>query len=365
MRKMLQVLLGAVLLHLAATSVLAEDLKLDFIWPDRIGLSRIAIVKIIGLDTAVATGTPRLTDFVLYLDGHAVATGADRGLTNTANNEIGFVLTRTSANRAAWMALLGSPSAWEKSVQVDVGVSGKSVLPTASGKPVTATLIVVDPRGLIVGCVLLLGLAAGLVIMGASSDLLRDNQPFDFGGAVGPNNNTLRRTFSLAQVQMAWWLALVLGAYIFLYWITGDFNTLTEQALILLGIGTGTALGAGMVEATKTDPVSKEFQDLVKQIADQKAAKATDAALQPLLDRRDALAPKLASTNFFTDILTDSGGISLHRAQMVGWTIVIGFVFIMEVYRNLALPAFDATILALLGISAGSYLGFKIPEHPY
>jgi hypothetical protein len=30
----------------------------------------------------------------------------------------------------------------------------------------------------------------------------------------------------------------------------------------------------------------------------------------------------------------------------------------------LTLPPFDTTILALIGISGGTYLGFKIPEQP-
>jgi hypothetical protein len=37
-------------------------------------------------------------------------------------------------------------------------------------------------------------------------------------------------------------------------------------------------------------------------------------------------------------------------------------IFILQVYANLAMPTFSESLLALLGISAGTYLGLKIPE---
>jgi hypothetical protein len=36
--------------------------------------------------------------------------------------------------------------------------------------------------------------------------------------------------------------------------------------------------------------------------------------------------------------------------------------FIVTVWRSFAMADFDATMLALLGISSGTYLGFKFPE---
>ncbi len=47
---------------------------------------------------------------------------------------------------------------------------------------------------------------------------------------------------------------------------------------------------------------------------------------------------------------------------MLLWTVSLGLVFIVGVYQKLAMPEFDATLLALMGISSGVYLGFKIPE---
>ena len=55
-------------------------------------------------------------------------------------------------------------------------------------------------------------------------------------------------------------------------------------------------------------------------------------------------------------------GISIHRFQMFAWTLILGVIFIGSVYKNLEMPQFSATLLGLMGISSGTYLGFKVPE---
>jgi hypothetical protein len=65
---------------------------------------------------------------------------------------------------------------------------------------------------------------------------------------------------------------------------------------------------------------------------------------------------------WFTDILSDAEGVSFHRFQLLSWTIVLGAIFAVGAYRDLAMPVFDTTLMGLLGLSAGTYLGLKIPE---
>jgi hypothetical protein len=48
---------------------------------------------------------------------------------------------------------------------------------------------------------------------------------------------------------------------------------------------------------------------------------------------------------------------------MAVWTVVVFFIFWGAVWNKLALPELDSTLLALMGISAGAYLGFKVPEN--
>ena len=66
--------------------------------------------------------------------------------------------------------------------------------------------------------------------------------------------------------------------------------------------------------------------------------------------------------NFLKDLVSDRRGVSFHRFQIVVWTVVLGFVFVTEVYQSLAMPEFSATLMSLMGITAGTYLGFKFPE---
>jgi hypothetical protein len=47
---------------------------------------------------------------------------------------------------------------------------------------------------------------------------------------------------------------------------------------------------------------------------------------------------------------------------MVTFTAVLGFVFLYTAWATLTMPDFPATLLTLQGITAGTYLGFKIPE---
>jgi hypothetical protein len=37
-------------------------------------------------------------------------------------------------------------------------------------------------------------------------------------------------------------------------------------------------------------------------------------------------------------------------------------VFFRMVWRDFAMPEFDTTTLALMGVSSGTYLGFKLPN---
>jgi hypothetical protein len=224
-----------------------------------------------------------------------------------------------------------------------------------------------DGMALAFGVAVFLITAIATIILAKKTDLLRDAEPFDFGGAA-PAIGVYRRPYSLAQSQMAWWFAIVIASFVFIEVDKGLLDgkglapgVLTEQALLLLGIGTGTALGATVIEQTKQDANStlNKFKSTIA------AIDATPAGVAPapqLLAARAALAQQLASENFLKDILTDVDGVSLHRFQAFGWTIVLGLCFVAHVVTTAKMPELDVYTLAVLGISGGTYLGFKIPE---
>jgi hypothetical protein len=54
--------------------------------------------------------------------------------------------------------------------------------------------------------------------------------------------------------------------------------------------------------------------------------------------------------------------VSVYRFQLIVWTVVLAIVFAVSVWRDLAMPDYGVVMLALMGISNGTYLGFKFPE---
>lgn len=338
-------------------------------------------IKVPGLPENVK---PR--DLTLYLDGRAL-----KGVTGEAIDKDGivFYLRRTTDSRSALDGLLGSPESPEKTVAVSLGPADKQGYESDK----TVRLVVFDTAWLVGALIGLVVTILLFVWLAKTSNIIRDSGP------PRPPPGT-RKPYSLARFQAAVWFFLVLGSFVFIYLITGDYGTITPQALILMGIGTGTALGAAMIDASKRSTADDQLaaltpkhDKLVAEIADlqpkiaalgakQAAGTATAVELQELSTSRVELASKQAeltalansiadansalskpvSEDFVTDLLSDVNGINFHRFQMLTWTVVLGGIFVLGVYRSLAMPEFDATLLALMGISAGTYLGFKIPE---
>jgi len=184
---------------------------------------------------------------------------------------------------------------------------------------------------------------------------------------------------------MAFWFFVIVAAYNYIWMVTGDWDSLTAGALILIGISAATGLGSVVVDSSKRDQrqsLQCEQAALTKRLAALKPSIAGVSAPPNLTDLQAEQQQKQArlaqvntslnnlpsppgpSDGFLLDILRDETGVSFHRFQMAAWTIVLGFVFAVAVYRSLAMPDFSATLLGLMGISAGTYIGFKIPDPP-
>jgi hypothetical protein len=66
--------------------------------------------------------------------------------------------------------------------------------------------------------------------------------------------------------------------------------------------------------------------------------------------------------SLLSDLLLDSSGFSFHRFQILIWTLVLAVIFLSSVLNDLSMPVFSAPLLGLMGISNGTYLGFKFSE---
>jgi hypothetical protein len=206
-----------------------------------------------------------------------------------------------------------------------------------------------------------------------------------------------RRPYNLGRAQMAFWFFLIYASYVTIWLVTGALDTITTSLLALMGISAGTALGEAMIDNSKDTAKTNQTQDLAAEkqaleqsisetqtqldAANQSASTALtdqsnrDALNRQLTDSRTRLGqieqqlrtlssqqPSLVSSGFLRDILSDSSGYSFHRFQIFAWTIVLGIIFISSVYNSLSMPEFSPTLLGLMGLSAGTYIGFKFPE---
>jgi hypothetical protein len=260
---------------------------------------------------------------IMFLNGRPLKELSPKAI-DLSRNEIQYDIHHTEASRETWTQLLARPDAFERELVLSVGTESGPIPGTAT--PIK--FLVVDRAWFFVFVVLLVVAMFFFVWLVRASNILRDD---------GPEIPGARKPYSLARTQMAIWFFLIVSSFVLIWLVLDRGDSVNTTVLALMGISSGTALGAAMVDAGKSAA----------------AAAGTAPASVPT-----------PSKGFFLDILQGSGGVSLHRFQMLIWTVVLGVIFVASVWNNLAMPEFSATLLGLLGISAGTYLGFKIPEKP-
>jgi hypothetical protein len=285
-----------------------------------------------------------------------------------------------AAGRRALASILRTArsNAWRygrNDMTVSIGPAGGPQWPTTAKLRINAypTLLTV------LAAVGVLVLAILLVVLAVRTPLLRDS-----GGMTAP--------FSLAKNQMAVWFLVIFGSFLFVTVTTGQAAAMSQTALALIGISGATGLAAVAMDNRKRTVEGDERRALEAEkttiqqeldgagglrekraaVADGSAdAAELDAKIQPRLQRREVVNKALEekqtareqnSQGSLADILSDENGVSFHRVQMLAWTLALVSVFVVAVWRTFAMPEFDNTMLLLLGISSGTYLGFKLPE---
>jgi uncharacterized RDD family membrane protein YckC len=260
------------------------------------------------------------SNLVLFLNGRqlaktypvAVEVGYDPA--HPELNELLFKLQRTPETDQTWDDLIVQQrnlrglflKGVSRKVRPSVGLEGG-----ASAESSAEFEMVLLPLGWEYVCIAFLCITlAGVLVLGRKTSLLRD-----YSG--GP--------FSLARTQMAVWTWLLLNAYFFLFIMTWDPAVDIPTSIVgLLGISSTTYLAAVLVDQNNT-----------------------------------AKAP---SQGFWKDIC-GGNDLELHRLQIIAWTVVLSFVFVVRIFTKLSIPDFNPTLLGLLGMSAGTYVGFKFPEN--
>ena len=297
------------------------------------------------------------------------------------STDVKFLLQRTDVNNKTWNMLLGYPlfgkEFYHEPLSISIGLTGQNSQPTT----INAFQFVRIDEVWFWGCMVVLAVYFWVLFSYAKKTPMLRDAPADLTPLGIPGLAAGNAPFSLGKVQMAFWFSIVLASYVFIWLITDNYELITTGTLVLIGIGAATGLGAISINNNKSDGTIKQVQDLQAQQAELRQAtdllKATlpaagvegKIAYNNFLDSQltsninkliDTL--KMGKDTFFCDILTDENGISFHRLQMVVFTMVLGFVFIYTVWATLTMPDFSATLLTMQGITAGTYLGFKIPE---
>jgi len=312
---------------------------------------------------------------------------------------VGFSLVRNDSSKPGWSHLLNQP-VLNRKVIVSVGFpNGEEIDSWVNPKQVTEKdqqfyLTVIPKFRTAFGLIVILGALIAFLALARHTHIIRD--------PAAPRRPDGQRPYSLARGQMAFWFFLVIASYFFLWIVTGDMDTLNTSVLGLIGISAGTALGSAFVDASKpisadssgNQPIVDVTRPHLEVLAELKKLRAdTQKELQALQKARALISPsdkhalddnerqqnevreRLANyrwqSAYFAwptwkgvmyDLLAENNLISFHRFQIFVWTLILGVMFVANVYNELAMPQFSATLLGLLGISAGTYVGFKLPE---
>lgn len=327
-------------------------------------------------------------NIILYLDDRPLPDVVAAPPLDPKSGSVMFPLQRTESSRNVWTYLLGKPSWKPRKVRVSLGLEDQFGIESQA---------ILQLRVLPIGWFLFwIAIFATLLLVlwrfARKTDVLRDGDAPIVQGA--------RKPWSLSRVQGAWWFFLVLGSYLFIGLVTGDYSTsITGTTLVLLGIAAGTAVTSVLVDRSKDTPENAAMENAAKQRvateisllgAEIGALEARNAALaggggtpddpiqaaersriaQELEHKKAQLLGKQSqlrkldriSEGFILDILSDANGVSFHRFQIATWTLVLGIIFGVQVFRELGMPQFSETLLGLMGLSAGTYVTLKAAE---
>ena len=327
------------------------------------------------------------TKLVPYINGRAIRGNYPEEL-HLERGRLIYHLEITPDNKKVWIDLLGAPKSMREPATISVGLEDGSAFDSFHEKDHPVILTVISPVYGLVALAIILATLALLLWLVRNTNIIREPGP---AAALGK-----RRPYNLGRAQMAFWFFLIYSSYIAIWLITSALDTITTSLLALMGISAGTALGEALIDNGKGTAVTNQLQDLTaeKQALEQgitqtqsdldaidpASATATDQSNRELLNRQltdsrtrlnqidqqlrtlSAQNAPAASAGFLRDILSDGSGYSFHRFQIFAWTIVLGIIFVSSVYNNLTMPEFSTTLLGLMGLSAGTYIGFKFPE---
>lgn len=329
------------------------------------------------------------TKLVPFLNGRAIRGNYPEEI-HVSRNNVYFHLQISPESKDAWTDLLGAPGGTRRQVAFSVGLENDSPFDSVFDQGNRLPLTIISPVYGVVAAIVVFLTLIFLVWLGKTTSLIRQRGTSDVPGKLRPYN--------LGRTQMAFWFFVISASYVTIWLVTDALDTITPSLLGLMGISAGTALGEAMIDSSKDNANEEQSRSLtaekqaleqsIPELQTQVAALNTKTTLAPEdTSNRDSLNKQLdnsrtrlsvinqqikaltppasagVSRGLLPDILSDGAGYSFHRFQIFVWTVVLGIIFVSSVYNNLTMPEFSATLLGLMGISSGTYIGFKFPEN--
>jgi hypothetical protein len=272
---------------------------------------------------------PNPTDLVLFLDGKSLLgtsatkdlsqTDEDTGVTTTL---LTYRIIRDLTNQTArknWKEVLVAAQTGRR-LSISTGLESG---PAAASQAKIEFVALRTDRLIVWGISVIVGLFV-FFLLAIKTGMLRDKRVSASGTALKATD----RPYSLSRVQMAWWTVFTLYAYLYIWIMTGEYLEIIPLSIVgLMGISMVTLGSAVGIDSNPNKKVAKK-----------------------------------GSYSFFKDIMTSKDGASLHRLQFLFWTLALTAVFVVTVWKTFAMPDFDATLLGLMGLASGTYVGLKIPE---
>src|SRR5258708_7519731 len=237
-----------------------------------VGLGDHLMVEVDHFPKLLADAGGNCSGIVLFLD--TLPMGLTPESCSVQDGTVRFLLARNDKNDDAWHWLLGNPRGFTRKIRVSVGTNDIAV----STKMTEFPLRVIPPIPFYIWLPLTFAGPILSVYLCRSTGLIR--------GARTAALRPTQKPYSLARFQMAFWFFLVVAAYVFMWLVNEELDTITESILALTGIGARTALGSAMIDSN---------------------ANANSAEKTATVADKD-----VASRGFFRDILDDGGGGRFH-----------------------------------------------------
>lgn len=352
---------------------------------DQIELDNIAdindaiIVEIYNFEYFWNESSSKKKKILLYLNGHAL-NGIEPQ--QNAENQLRFELQINEKNKDSWEKILNWNFENIKKVAITVGLEEGIPLPTDVKEANAFELLIVPRWTWLLFLAIMLGILLLIIWAASRTGLLREK------GYPLPEGE--QRVFSLGLTQMAFWIYIVFGSFVLLFIVMRQIPSFNTSVLVLIGISSLTAFTSSLINSAKFDrekssrtsikaeidmlserlgaldtelaqkDLAQSDRILLQQERDTKQVKLRELSAELSGKRAAALYPK--SRGFLLDIFADGGEVNLYRVQIILWTLILGGIFLYKVIKELSMPEYDATLLSLMGISSGTYIGFKLPE---